>query len=161
MSVLSWNCHGLGSPWAVQFLNELVFQKKPSIIFLYETLCKKDRVEGVQKHLGFEGMLAVDCQGQGGELAILWKTKNEVTINSYSINHIDAVVSILGWRSFRLTGLYGEPNKTRIRSTWDLIRHLAMDNNLPWCLIGDMNNVLGQVEKRGGRLYPSWLIEGF
>lgn len=161
MNILSWNCHGIGTPWAFQFLKNLVSQKKPSIIFLCETLCKKDKIERVQKSLGFEGMLAVECEGQGGGLAILWKNKNEVSVASYSINHIDAVVDIQGWSRYRLTGIYGEPNRIRRRSTWELIRNLSRDNNLPWCLIGDMNNVLGQADKRGGRLYPSWLIEGF
>ncbi|XP_074352960.1 uncharacterized protein LOC141692122 [Apium graveolens] len=106
-------------------------------------------------------MVAVDCQGQRRGVAMLWKYKNEFPIRSYSLNHIDAVVNVQGWSCFRLTGIYGEPNRTRRRVTWDLIRHLARDNNLPWCLIGNMNNVLGQVDKRGGRMYPTWLIQGF
>lgn len=38
---------------------------------------------------------------------------------------------------------------------------LATTSSLPWCLMGDMNNVTCQSDKRGGRLYPNWLIEGF
>ncbi|XP_074328105.1 uncharacterized protein LOC141666018 [Apium graveolens] len=95
-------------------------------------------------------MLAVDCQGQGGGVALLWRNKNEVSIRSYSLSHIDAEVMVQGWNKFRLR-----------RETWDLIRHLARDNNLPWVLIGDMNNVVGQRDKKGGRLYPRWLIQGF
>lgn len=106
-------------------------------------------------------MINVDCQGQGGGLALLWKNKNEVVVDSFSTNHIDIRVSIQGWSCFRLTGIYGESNRARRRSTWNLIRNLSRDNNLPWCLIGDMNNVLGQVDKRGGRLYPLWLIQEF
>lgn len=36
-----------------------------------------------------------------------------------------------------------------------------MQNQHLWVLIGDINNVLGQADKRGGPLYPSWLINGF
>lgn len=38
---------------------------------------------------------------------------------------------------------------------------MASGNNLPWVIIGDMNNVLSQDDKRGGRPYPQWLIQGF
>uniref|UniRef100_A0A803PTF4 Uncharacterized protein n=1 Tax=Cannabis sativa TaxID=3483 RepID=A0A803PTF4_CANSA len=34
MSLLSWNCRRLGNPQVVQFLKEIVFQKKPNVIFL-------------------------------------------------------------------------------------------------------------------------------
>lgn len=161
MSVLSWNCHGIGTSWASQFLKDLVSQKKPNIIFLRETLSKQDQLEKIKKYLGFEGLLVIDCQGQSGGLALIWRNKKEISLRSFSKNHIDVEVSVQGWRRFRLTGLYGEPNRAKRRETWDLIQFLARDNILPWCLIGDMNNVLSQVDKKGGGRYPSWLIRGF
>ncbi|XP_074377687.1 uncharacterized protein LOC141719204 [Apium graveolens] len=161
MSIQSWNFHGLGTPWTFQFLKNLVSLNKPSIIFLVETLSKKDKVGKVKKAIGFEGMFVVDCQGQGGGIALLWKNKDEVLLQSYSINHVDVVVSLQGWNQFRLTGLYGEPNRAKRKSIWDLIRHLHSQIQLPWCLLGDMNNVLCQSDKRGGCLYPNWLIRGF
>lgn len=161
MSVLSWNCHGIGTSWASQFLKDLVSQKKPNFIFLCETLSKQDQLEKVKKYLGFEGLLVVDCQGQSGGLALIWRNKNEVSLRSFSKNHIDVEVNVQGWSRFRLTGLYGEPNRAKRRETWDLIRFLARDNSLPWVLIGDMNNVACQMDKKGGRRYPSWLIRGF
>lgn len=150
MTTLSWNCHGLGTPWAIQFLKDQLVQKKPSIIFLSKTLCKKEKAENVRKKIGFEGAFAVDCQGQGGGLVMFWRNKEEITLQSYSTNHIDVVVNIQGWSPFRLTGLYGEPNRSKRRATWNLIRHLHTQSQLPWVIIGDMNNVLGQADKRGG-----------
>lgn len=58
-------------------------------------------------------------------------------------------------------GIYGEPDKSKRKDTWDLIRTLHSQMSLPWVLIGDMNNVVKQEDKRDGRPYPSWLIQGF
>lgn len=57
MSTLSWNCRGLGNPRVVQFLMDMIIQKKPKIIFLCETLCRKEKVDRVRNLIGFEGSL--------------------------------------------------------------------------------------------------------
>lgn len=57
--------------------------------------------------------------------------------------------------------MYGEPTRNNRRKTWDLLRNLSKDSNLPWCTIGDLNNVTSQHDKHGGELYHTWLIDGF
>lgn len=83
-----------------------------------------------------------------------------MSVDSYSINHIDTTINIQGWSCFRFTSIYGEPNKARRRLTQNLIGRLAR-NNLSWCIIRDLNIVLGQVDKRGAHMYLSWLIQSF
>ncbi|XP_074351958.1 uncharacterized protein LOC141691114 [Apium graveolens] len=83
-----------------------------------------------------------------------------------SNNHIDVQVSITGLQPWRLTGFYGEPNRNHRKRTWELLRNLSRDSNLPWCVIGgcvigDINNIASQTDKRGGALYPQWLLDGF
>lgn len=136
-------------------------KNRAGLVFLCETLCKKDIVEKVRNLLRFEGAFSVDSQGHGGGIAMLWRKESEVKVLSYSKNHIDVLVEINGWSKFRLTGLYGEPDRAKRNETWDLIRRLNNQVNIPWCLIGDMNNVLCQEDKRGWRNYPFWLIQGF
>lgn len=103
----------------------------------------------------------MDSRGHSGGIALLWRNKEEVSIRSYSNNHIDAMIKPKIGQEFRLCGIYGEPNRSKREETWNLIRKLAENNSYPWCLIGDMNNVLHQQDKRGGRPYPQWLIQGF
>ncbi|KAL8148453.1 hypothetical protein AgCh_005718 [Apium graveolens] len=139
----------------------MVLQKKPDIVFLCETLCKMDTVEKVKNMIGFEGVVAVDVQGRSGGIALFWRRQDEVQLLSYSRNHIDVVVDIRGWSKFRMTGIYGEPDRIRRSETWNLIKGLKSQSMVPWCLIGDMNNVVKQEDKKGGHSYPSWLIQGF
>ncbi|KAK1402544.1 hypothetical protein POM88_002149 [Heracleum sosnowskyi] len=80
---------------------------------------------------------------------------------SYSKNHVDVLVEIRGWHKFRLTGIYGEPNRARREETWDLLRSLNTMEDIPWVLIGDMNNVLKQADKKGGNPYPHRMLDGF
>jgi hypothetical protein len=57
MILLSWNCRGLGNPWAVRELCHLVKTKKPTLLFLMETKSRKNKMEGIRIKIGFEGSL--------------------------------------------------------------------------------------------------------
>ncbi|XP_060967734.1 uncharacterized protein LOC133035666 [Cannabis sativa] len=161
MSTLSWNCRGLGNPRARQFLENIVVQKKPNFLFLCETLCRKDTIERLRIKLGFEGAYCVDVQGHKGGIAMLWRYSDGVRLLGFSNSHIDIEVVSLNLTPWRLTGFYGEPNRSLRFKSWQLITTLSTESQLPWCIIGDINNVGNQNEKKGGRPYPSSLIEGF
>jgi hypothetical protein len=51
----------------------MVKEKRPNIIFLMETKCRKSKMEGIIVKLGFEGLFVVELVGQSGGLALLWK----------------------------------------------------------------------------------------
>ncbi|XP_062089022.1 uncharacterized protein LOC133795584 [Humulus lupulus] len=126
-----------------------------------DTAGTKDKVDRIRNSLGFEGMIVVEAQGHSGGLAILWRHKEEAQLLSFGKNHIDVIITTKDRPTHRLTGVYGEPNRARRASTWRLLRHLADSSPLPWCVIGDLNNTLTIADKRGGRPYPSWLLQGF
>ncbi|XP_074377571.1 uncharacterized protein LOC141719089 [Apium graveolens] len=92
-------------------------------------------------------MCVVDSNGYSGGITLIWRNKEEVDLKSYSKNHVDTVISYKEGQKYCLTGVYGEPNRAKTKDTWDMLR--------------DMNNVTKQIDKRGGRLYPHWLLKGF
>ncbi|XP_030487638.2 uncharacterized protein LOC115704575 [Cannabis sativa] len=161
MSILSWNCRGLGNPRALQFLKDIVIQKRPKFIFLCETLSKKDVLERLRVRLGFEGLLAVDVVGRSGGIALLWKIEEDVQVLGFSNSYIDVSIHNDNNLVWRLTGCYGEPNRNFRYKTWDLLRTLSTRHTLSWCIVGDLNNVCCIEDKRGGNPYPTWLIDGF
>lgn len=161
MITLRFNCRGVGLPSNVQFLSDVVRQEKPDYVFLCKTIEKKNKLEWIRNKLGFEGLVAVDPQGRSGGIAFLWKEENNARLLGYSRNHIDMEISVAGLHPWRLIGLYGELDRAQMTKTWDLLRHLARDSNLPWCVIGDLNNVVSQNDKHGGAPYLRWLINGF
>uniref|UniRef100_A0A803Q8J8 DUF4283 domain-containing protein n=1 Tax=Cannabis sativa TaxID=3483 RepID=A0A803Q8J8_CANSA len=135
--------------------------KKPKFLFLCETLCSKDLVDRVKFKLGFESCFAVEAVGRSGGLAFFWKIDEEARLIGYSKHHVDFEITVPGTTTWRLTGFYGEPDRSLRFRTWALIRTLLADSPLPWCLIGDFNNIANQSENNGGRPYPNALIEGF
>ncbi|XP_019179038.1 PREDICTED: uncharacterized protein LOC109174248 [Ipomoea nil] len=161
MSLISWNCRGLGGTRTVRELLGIVAQQRPLFVFLIETKACSDRVEEVRVQLGFEGAFCVDRVGFGGGLALFWRDANVASLLSYSINHIDMEVTIPGTSAWRFTCFYGEPDRSQRQVTWDLLRRLKDQSALPWLVAGDFNDIACLSEKRGVHSHPATLIEGF
>uniref|UniRef100_A0A803QJ80 Reverse transcriptase domain-containing protein n=1 Tax=Cannabis sativa TaxID=3483 RepID=A0A803QJ80_CANSA len=145
----------------LDFILDLIIQKKPNIVFLCEVLCKRDRVERLKRQCHFDGCFVVESQGRGGGIAMLWKDNEEVSLVDFSNNHINVTVKLERGGAWLFTGLYGEPNRNLRHKTWSQICDLAASIEGPWCIMGDVNNVCNVKDKRGGRPYPASLIQGF
>ncbi|GLU10723.1 hypothetical protein SLE2022_275090 [Rubroshorea leprosula] len=161
MSILCWNCRGLGNPRAVRSLIELVGLKKPAVVFLCETLLDGRGMDRIRQRLRFHNCFTVDKIGRSGGLVMLWTSEVSLSLLSYSTNHIDMEVEGMGGCKWRLTGYYGCPERHRRRRSWALLRELASRSLLPWLICGDFNDILRQDEKVGGDAQPEWLLAGF
>ncbi|XP_074378461.1 uncharacterized protein LOC141719998 [Apium graveolens] len=161
MSLLAWNCRGLGKPRTIHFLKELTQQIKPNIIFLSETLAKHSRIIEVCKALNYADCWSVDAQGHSGGLALLWKNEGGCVVTGSTKHYVDFEVANDHVGRWRYTGFYVCPERGRRHESWELIRDLARKSNLPWCIIGDFNDMMSADEKRGGRPQPYNLLQGF
>lgn len=161
MKIISWNCRGLGSPRTIPSLKYLVCVYKPDILYLCETISKSNKTEELKYVLGFDFCFTVNKQGQSGGLVLYWNSSVNCSISNYSNNHIDAEITDTNKGKWRLTGYYGFPNNNRRREAWNFFRQLANVSNLPWCIIGDFNDILSPHEKKGNNERANWLINGF
>ncbi len=153
MSILSWNYQGLGNPWTVRHLHELVKENNPSILFLMETRMKAVEMEKVRQRLRFNFVFSVPCQRRKGGLAMFWKDLDALEIKFFSQNHIDATVMEKSLnKTWRITGFYGCPERSGRLDSWKLLKHLGDQNRLPWVVIGDFNEIFGNSEKMGKAL---------
>ncbi|KAK6153786.1 hypothetical protein DH2020_013425 [Rehmannia glutinosa] len=163
MSCIVWNARGLGNQRAFLELKRLIAEKNPQLLFLSETRMRGYNCRRWKEWLGFEGMFIVNCEGKKGGLMLLWKGAISVTIQSYSPGHIDSIIQD-GDKQWRFTGFYGNPETTRRRDSWTLMRRLAAIStlrNLPWLMGGDFNEICHQNEKLGGRPRPEAQMEDF
>lgn len=148
-------------PWKIRFLSDAIRQERPTFVFLCETISSRQKMEWFRTSIGFEGLLTVEPQRRSGGLALLWHEADQASLLSFSTNHIDVETKVNNMRPWRLTGFYGEPNRSKRKKTWELLRNLARDSNLPWAVVRDMNNIVSHVDKKGGTSYPQWLLDGF
>ncbi|XP_074352031.1 uncharacterized protein LOC141691191 [Apium graveolens] len=161
MNFLSWNCRGLGNSRAVRVLRDLVKTRKPDFIFLSETLVSSIKISELCLSLGFVHNFAVDCVGRGGGLAVMCKNTVVCNIGSSSLNHIDVEILRDTVPHWRLMCFYGMPERDHIRESWDFIRHLSSISSLPWCIVGDFNDMLFPSDKKGKHNHPQFLMHGF
>ncbi|GMJ04188.1 hypothetical protein HRI_004088000 [Hibiscus trionum] len=162
MKTLSWNVRGLGKLWAVQRLRNKLRDVRPDIVFLLETKLSSSRMVEARRRCGFPCGFDVSSVGSCGGLSLAWRSNIPVSIISWSIFHIDAMVkeneTSCEWR---LTGFYGNPVERLREESWDLLRNLSVDQSHPWLVIGDFNEILLSSEKRGGRIRSARSMEAF
>ncbi|XP_074293650.1 uncharacterized protein LOC141620760 [Silene latifolia] len=101
----------------------------------------------------------VDSIWRTGGLALLWKKEVDCNFKSASVHHIDDVVRE-GEREWKVTGFYGWPAVTDRHLSWELLRLLSGQSELPWLCVGDFNEILFSTEmKRGSR--AQWQMNNF
>lgn len=62
MSCISWNCRGLGNTATIKELRDLAKSDAPSVLCVLEIQVHKDRVEGLEKTLGFDRAFVVSSR---------------------------------------------------------------------------------------------------
>ncbi|XP_019164319.1 PREDICTED: uncharacterized protein LOC109160487 [Ipomoea nil] len=159
---MSWNCRGLGNPTAIRVLADLVRMKRPKVVFFMETFVDRSRMESVRVQLGFDSVFVVDAVGHSGGLAMLWLNSVCLQVTAYDSNFIDARVELeAGSPGWRFTGYYGFSERARRREAWQLLRNLAGQSTEPWVIMGELNDLLHQNEKKSRAPHPPWCITGF
>ena len=70
MSLLLWNCHGLGNPRIENELVSLIQAKDPSIVFIVETWANEVRLDRTLSKINFDKKCVVPRQNRGGGLVL-------------------------------------------------------------------------------------------
>lgn len=161
MNHLSWNCRGLGNSRTVHVSGDLIKDRKPDFLFLSETLVMNNKLKELSVKFGFKNYFAVDRVGRGGGLAVMWKPNVACKVDNYSQNHINVIMLNNSIPYWRLTCYYGFPEMSKRRDAWNFIRRLATGSSLPWCIVGDFNDMLYASDKAGKNKHPQYLMDGF
>ena len=63
MTLLTWNCRGLGLTLAVHMLTDEVKATDPTLVFLAETKADVNRIKGIQRKLKYSQGIIVPSNG--------------------------------------------------------------------------------------------------
>lgn len=152
MRTLAWNCRGLGIDSTVRRLKEINRKYLLDIICLSETKQQDDYIRDIGAQLGLFPSVIVTPQGTGGGLVIFVRQHVQLFVFSQSSNLVDCNVQFNG-NQFHFSFVYGHPNPALRHHTWEKLMRLSIGRrNQPWVILGDFNEILGNHEKRGGRI---------
>ncbi|XP_028113864.1 uncharacterized protein LOC114311894 [Camellia sinensis] len=119
-------------------------------------------MERIRYKLGMQGCFTVDRVELSGGLALLWVGELQIQIKSYSKGHVDSIIlTESGATSWQFTGFYGNPNTSLRGDSWELLRRLQDQMNLPWVCAGDFNEILYAHEKSRMAARSQRQMDGF
>ena len=107
MIILSWNYRELGNQRAVEVLSQLVREKALKVLFLMETKQSMDEMQQIQEGLPYRCMLAISSIRRSSGLALLWMEEVDLHIQTFTLNHIDALILNDPNTPWRLASFYG------------------------------------------------------
>ena len=70
MKIVAWNCRGMGNGLAVSGLLDIQKKEVPDILFLSETKLTEKSLGKFRIKLGLMHMVARDCDGKSGGIAL-------------------------------------------------------------------------------------------
>jgi hypothetical protein len=91
----------------------------------------------------------------------MWQSEIHVQPICACPNYIDVRIVEEVDKEWRFTGLYGEFKWAEKYKTWDRIKSIKQNNTLPWLIMGDLNEIMYEHEKEGGRVRPQRFMQDF
>lgn len=84
-----------------------------------------------------------------------------VKVLKFFDSHINTEVKDGRGSPWRMTFIYGEPSRPLRCRTWELMKHIMSDSDLPWVCLGDFNEILRREEQLGPNEWEEYLMVGF
>ena len=119
MSIIVWNYPGLGNLQTRKELEVVIQAKDPSVVFIAETWADEARLQEIKLNIEFDNLFFVERNNRGGGLALFWRNSVDLSVDSFSPNHIDSIINKGKEEVCRFTGFYGEPMMHKRMESWN------------------------------------------
>ena len=111
-------------------------------MYLIEIWQDESPLKRLRCQLLFENKFVANSRNKGEGLCLFWKQEVNLKVSSFSPSHIDAIINESHNDAWRLTGFYGAPETRNREELWTLLRRLNSQYMLPWCCLGDFNELV-------------------
>jgi len=151
MKVVSCNVQGAKKPQLqleVGFINRTI---RPGILILVETMVNEHNADLIIKTLGFSHYERIPTDNHCSGIWCLWNSINvDVTIIAKESRAIHChVIHNVNNKQCMLIAIYAPGRSGHKDVFWRHLKQLNELINLPWCLIGDFNELLQFSDKVG------------
>ncbi|CAJ2651355.1 unnamed protein product [Trifolium pratense] len=138
----------------VREISSRLLDLNPDIAILIETRVKNNKAENIRKRLKLRGNYVDNYnKHENGRIWIFWNDNN---VNIKLIHSTDQMVHCSVYDSkgdwlYWMTAIYAQNHLEYRQKLWNDIATLHSQQQGPWFLMGDFNNVLKSQDRIGGR----------
>lgn len=160
MKLIAWNCRGAASASFRAALGDIIHVRKPDILLLLETRMQSEGADWILDRFHFTEMVAVEARGFAGGLWCFWDGENiSLKVLKCTAQLINVQVEGKNQLKWLLSLVYASP-VVSVRDTFcEFVECMSRYVNVPWCMIGDFNQVTCQDDKFGGRRVAGYAVE--
>ena len=151
MNILVWNCRGAMKPSFCSTIRDLTNFHSPSIVVVTETRISSSRAGDIIRTLPYDGIHTTDPIGYVRRIWLLRRTDMvDLNVLAATKQEVHAIVKVLNSPTpWLLSSIYGSPRFEERQVLWDNLCLVSLLHKLPWSIVGDINDVLNGLKKKG------------
>ncbi|KAI5671761.1 hypothetical protein M9H77_12125 [Catharanthus roseus] len=150
-TILFWNCRGATSDVFLNSLLNMLRRHNPTILLLVKTRTQEYRAGTILSNSQLDFVAISEVSGHVGGIWTFWSsTKINIQVASIFDQVIVSLVLKGQKVDWMLTPIYVSPHSVVRSGLWQCTMKLRQCNNVPWLLVGDMNQHLDNRHKKGG-----------
>ena len=153
MKVISWNVQGAKKIQVLQERKLLSRIHKSDILFLLETMVNEENIGRLLPTLGYDHYDYVLPVNHSGGIAVLWNNgpiHASVLFKETRAIHL-LIHDVQTTQTCVVSGIYAPAQEKDKPTFWNHLCKLNSIFDVPWCLIGDFNELASPDEKLGGQ----------
>uniref|UniRef100_A0A803NWY3 RNase H type-1 domain-containing protein n=1 Tax=Cannabis sativa TaxID=3483 RepID=A0A803NWY3_CANSA len=144
------------SPTTERTLRGLIHDTNADLVFLAETKVGMVDMEACMNRLGFLNVIGIPSEGIGGGFCLAWRVAGLIEVQQVLDSGFHVVIpEINGGTKWHLFCIYGTPYVEKKKDFWKWLTDIVRECREPWVVLGDLNVILDDSEKMGGRRFLS------